>query len=314
MNFLDKIEEQLKQFPQKEIKSAYEEMSSYYKTKRDQIQLSLKTPQNRLAYVSARMPATYAAIQEVLKELIHEEPCESLLDVGSGSGTGCFAVCDILSKMKSVTAMELNKDMMNLAKKLAEGHPILGNAQWINADMSSENIEFPKSDMVLLSYSINEIPEIKREKLLEKLWNATNKYLIFVEPGTMESFQLIHKIREYFISKGREVLSPCPHKGPCPAFATNDLCHFSARVQRTSFHRYLKDGERGFEDEKFSYLILTKLNKKNFAPRVVRRPQLRPGMISFKLCTESGFQEKIFTKKNKEEYKLMKEKGLGDKI
>ena len=317
MNFISKIEEELNKYPLKEIRAAYEEMSHFYRKDRDHIHFSLDSSQKRLAYIAARMPATYAAVRDVMLELNKNEgahSCESLLDIGAGCGTASFAACEVLENLNKLTAIEQNSEMVKIGKQFAVQHPVLKNAEWISANMLAPTIEFPASDIVVLSYSLNEIPADKQEQLILKLWSITNKYLVIIEPGTKASFNLIHSIRNLFIQHGHSILSPCPHARSCPAYASDDLCHFSTRVQRTSFHRYLKQGELSFEDEKYSYLILSKLQKENYEARVVRDPVKRSGFISLKLCTESGFLTKSWSKKDREQYNQFKDSQWGDKF
>ncbi|MES2614422.1 MAG: small ribosomal subunit Rsm22 family protein [Bdellovibrionota bacterium] len=310
----NKIELELAKVPLKEIQSAYDDLSHAYRKNRENIHLSLNSHEKRLAYLAARMPATYAAVCSVLQQLENESICESLLDVGAGSGTAAFAACELFESLNKVTAVERNSEMIKIGVGLAGEHSVLKNTHWINADMLAPSLQFPRADLVILSYALNEILPKEQEELILKLWNATNKYLVIVEPGSKDSFQLLHSIRSLFIPRGHTILAPCPHANICPAFVENDFCHFSARVQRTSFHKFLKHGERGFEDEKFSYLIFTKIPKQNYEARVVRRPALRPGLVTLKLCTENGFTTKSCGKKNKEFYKIFKNSEWGDKI
>jgi hypothetical protein len=48
--------------------------------------------------------------------------------------------------------------------------------------------------------------------------------------------------------------------------ARGDWCHFATRLARSRTHRLAKGAERGFEDEKFAYAVLT---------RSPHRPRLR---------------------------------------
>lgn len=319
MNYLlNTIENELSKYSLKELRSAYEQMSDLYRNNRNEgsgrVYQALNSPQRRLAYIAARMPATYAAVKKVLQELENESQCESLLDVGAGCGTASFAACDIFENLHHITAVEHNQEMITIGKSLAINHPRLKKTTWISANMLSPFLEFPKSDLTILSYALNEIPLDSQAQLILKLWNVTNKFLVIVEPGTKASFDLIHSTRNLFIQQESSILAPCPHFQQCPAFKNNDVCHFSARVQRTSFHRYLKHGALGFEDEKFSYLILTKIPQQNYNARIVRKPTTRTGLIALKLCTENGFALDSCTKKDKERYKKFKDSEWGDRF
>ncbi len=71
----------------------------------------------------------------------------------------------------------------------------------------------------------------------------------------MAGFETIRKARTTLISMEEHILAPCPHQGPCP-MTENDRCHFAERVERTSLHRKMKEGTLGYEDEKYSSVIL----------------------------------------------------------
>jgi ribosomal protein RSM22 (predicted rRNA methylase) len=313
MIFQSKIEEELQKYPLKELQEAYESMSNLYRLNRDDIHKSLNSPQKRLAYLAARMPATYSAVHKVLQELLEYDECHSILDVGAGCGTASFAACDVLQSLDKVTAIEQNNEMIKLGSRLMHDHMVLKNTTWLNGDMCHMT-NIPSADIVVMSYSLNEIQENLIASLLQKYWNAANKYLVIIEPGTQKSFNLIHSVRSLFLSESATLLAPCSHASNCQAFLENDLCHFSARVQRTSYHKYLKKADRGFEDEKFSYLIFSKVPKKEFQGRVVRRPNTRSGFVSLKICEENGIVEKVFTKKDRAIFDKYKKLDIGDKF
>ncbi len=304
------METHLAKFSGTQLKEAYEQLSNFYRKERQSIAFSLDSEAKRWAYVAARLPATYQAVARVLQEIDGEEEILSMLDVGAGCGTASIAACEYFPSLAKIRLLEQNKGMIDIGKD----HEILKNAHWLNSSMLSPDLEFPAADLTVLSYSINEIPVKNRPELIQKLWEKTNKYLVIVEPGTAESFELIHALRDYFIAQNATIYAPCSHALGCPAFQTKTVCHFSARVQRTALHRYLKEGEKSFEDEKFSYLILSKVGVEKYSGRIVWEPSSRSGFVSFKVCNAQGFETKVFTKKDKGAFQAVKHKEWGDKM
>ena len=71
----------------------------------------------------------------------------------------------------------------------------LKNAKWMKLNIAQEQID-QKADLVIASYVLNEIEEKTREQILEKLWQATNKILLIIEPGTPEGYKEINSIRK----------------------------------------------------------------------------------------------------------------------
>lgn len=118
-------------------------------------------------------------------------------------------------------------------------------------NIAQEQID-QKADLVIASYVLNEIEEKTREQILEKLWQATNKILLIIEPGTPEGYKEINSIRKYFIGNKVNIVAPCQHNGECK-IGHDDWCAFSCRVARSKIHKILKDGEIPYEDENFIY-------------------------------------------------------------
>jgi ribosomal protein RSM22 (predicted rRNA methylase) len=93
--------------------------------------------------------------------------------------------------------------------------------------------------------------------------------------------------------------------------AGGDWCHFAVRVERSVEHRRLKQGELGYEDEKFSYVIASKLPVQAPAARIVRHPMRYSGFTKLKLCTAEGLKEETVTRSQKEKYRAVKRAGWG---
>lgn len=108
------------------------------------------------------------------------------------------------------------------------------------------------------------------------------------------------------------IVAPCPNLETCP-IPEDDWCHATCRVSRGKLHKLLKNGEVPYEDEKFSYISVCKNNidVKKFA-RVLRHPKIESGKITLKLCTGSGVEELIITKKDKENFKRARKVKCGD--
>lgn len=265
-----------------------------------------------VSYATSRMPATYAAVYSVFKQILvnYDEEITSLLDVGAGTGTGTWAVNEI-ENMSQMTCLEREKSMSNIGKKLMK-NTALDNVQWKSYDILQDEIE-EKADIVLTSYMINELPEQEIENAVLKLWKATNKLMVVIEPGTPEGFKNILNIRNLIKNQGGYIVAPCCCNGECP-IKENDWCAFYARVARSSIHRQAKGGNLGYEDEKFSYIAFSKMPFEINGERILRHPQINSGFVKVKLCTAEGIQEKNYSKKDGEIYKKIKKLDAGEKI
>jgi len=272
---------------------------------------------DRSAYLAARFPATFAANFRVLSELRRLAPqveISTLLDLGAGPGTSSFAAAEILSGLASATLVEADPQWIHLGKQLANhsSHTTVRNAQWLQRDLR-DPAGLPVHDAVVMSYALGELASAALEQVLGRAWRSAKNFLVIIEPGTKRGFAAVNAARTFLIQQGAGLLAPCPHRKACPMAAAGDWCHFSQRLERTAEHRHIKGASLGYEDEKFSYLIGTRLQLPPAQARIVRHPQKHSGHIQLELCTQAGVLEKTtVTKSNKDAYKRARQVEWGD--
>ena len=151
------------------------------------------------------------------------------------------------------------------------------------------------------------------QSVIEKIWNAANDVLLIIEPGTPRGFFYIKQIRDILLQKGAHIIAPCPHDNICQ-INENDWCQFTCRVQRSKVHKALKSGESPYEDEKFSYIAVSKHNVNVPECRILRHPIINKGYSEFKICTKDEIKNIKLSKKNGELYKQAKKKSSGDSL
>jgi len=123
----------------------------------------------------------------------------------------------------------------------------------------------------------------------------------------------IAAIREKLLELGAHMAAPCPAAMVCP-LTQPDWCHFAARVERTSLHRRLKGGDLGHEDEKFSYVAVTREPVELSGTRVLRHPRHHPGWIELELCTPAGTRHERVTKRDRDRFRAARKAGWGDRF
>jgi len=288
------------------IAKAREELTQIYK-KRIFTQSIFADEAKRIAYLATRFPATYSAVSKVLSELKRKIPtfsCKKLLDLGAGPATAACASLDFFSELEEILLIEKCPFAIKLGKEF------LPNANWMHQNLESAKT-FPHADLAIASYSLGELK--KPLDCIEKLWKSKIDHIIIIEPGTPSGYRLILDVRDWLLQKGAHLIAPCPHAKKCP-LTSDDWCHFSVRLERTKLHRYLKKGKLGFEDEKFSYLAVSR--KPEAIPdgsRILRHPQKGSGHVRLALCTEEGeFKEEVVSKRQGKAYKSAKEVKWGD--
>ncbi len=113
------------------------------------------------------------------------------------------------------------------------------------------------------------------------------------------------------IDAGGSTVAPCPHDLPCPLPA-DDWCHFAIRLPRSKLHRRAKGVELGYEDEKYSYAVLSRSPVPKAAARIIRQPQVRSGHVHLVTSEPDGIHERTVSRKQRELYKDAKGAAWGD--
>lgn len=310
------IEEEVNKHSIKDLKNAALNLSKRYMESERTGETFLRTNLDTIAYSVIRMPATYSAIRTCLEKVleVYDFDIKSVLDIGSGTGAAEWA-CNDLFDVKDIVCLEREKDMRDISKKYFSFDENLKNVKFIESDILKEDLSV-KKDLCILSYIINELSVENRLKVIDKVLKSAGKVLLIVEPGTPEGFNNIKEIRDYAYNKGYKIIAPCTgFCGRCD-IPSDDWCASSVRVQRTKIHKYLKDAEIGFEDEKFSYVAISTedidfdniTNKR----RILRHPKIENGRVIVKTCLNGEIKEDVITKKNKEDFKVLKKKNVGD--
>ncbi len=278
---------------------AYKNLSQRYKNQKTHI----PTDETRLAYVNARLPATYAVVCAVVERLLQEQniaPPQTVLDLGSGPGTVILALEDIFENPITATLIERDPGFIDIAKTLLKNEYTHICADIIKTDYSAH-------DWVIASYALNEL--VKKESFILKAFQAANDFFIIIEPGTPQGFENILEARNIILQNGGHILLPCPHQFVCP----NTWCHFSQRLSRSKLHKSIKNASLGYEDEKYAYLIASKVPPLKRNPRIVSTPRKHSGHIDLSLCMPNGtLEDKTFSKSKCEDFKEIKKKEWGD--
>lgn len=298
------LESLLDGYSLKELKSIATSIMEQYKNNSNKGEDLINSLLAAKVYAVYRLPATYSAFGEALKHTLelYKDNIDSVIDVGSGSGSASLAVSHLLPNIKNYTLLERNKYMMEIGKTLH-------NFNYVNYDLSIDNLDI-NSDLVISSYVLNELDQNSRINAINKMWDMTNKIMLIVEPGTPEGFALTREIRDYLISIGGHIISPCPHMGVC----LNIWCHFSTRVSRSKLHKDIKGGDAPYEDEKYSYIAFSKSEVIPCKNRILRHPQINPGFIELEVCSKDGFKKIKYSKKDKELFKKARKSDAGDQI
>lgn len=265
-----------------------------------------------IAYALSRMPATYAAVSAVLDEVQARAPAfapRTLLDAGTGPGTAAWAVAEAFDGI-APTLLDHNRSFLELAGTLAEGTPLAG-AELLEADLGRLQLA-TRYDLVTCAYALTELADAEMLAAAERLWRHSDGVLAIIEPGRPRDYQRLMAVRRRLIELEGRVLAPCPHERACPLLDP-DWCHFSVRLSRSRDHMRMKGGTLGYEDEKYSYLVMARPGiGAPAAGRVLRRPEENKFSVTLALCGADGLETRAMPSRDKPAFKAAKKLDWGD--
>ncbi|QHO74513.1 SAM-dependent methyltransferase [Bradyrhizobium sp. CCBAU 051011] len=277
---------------------------------------TIRSETDALTYALARMPATYAAVTASLNALIEIRPDfapNNSLDVGAGPGTATWAAAEAFPSLRRFTLLDSNDALRTLALDLVVDSFRLRDASYQRGEARAALANADTADLVVASYMIGEIGDAEQRALAEQMWTKTRDTLLVVEPGTPAGYARIIALRAQLIALGAHVVAPCPHDGPCPLQAP-DWCHFTQRLQRSRAHKQVKGAELPFEDEKFSYVALTRAPLDQRPSRVLAQPIVTKVEVTAKLCTPVGLSLTKMPRRTRAEYASARRWRWGDAV
>ena len=134
-----------------------------------------------LAYLAARLPATYAAVQSALRQIPDAafEGVSTLLDLGAGPGTATFAVFERLPTVQQSILLERDKAMMAQSQALAEAYPELKlSIRELDFVTALDKVE--PQDLAVMAFALSEVDEKIQAQFVEALWSKAKVGLLIV--------------------------------------------------------------------------------------------------------------------------------------
>ena len=258
------------------------------------------------AYLAYRAPATFAAAAAVFRQVEAQRPDwkpRSLLDVGAGPGVAAWAAVETWPSLTELTLIDVEPEMIEA------GRALLPQGRWLRGDLS---IAAGHADLAVASYVLGELDDVVGAAT--RLWKQAADIVAFIEPGTPAGYRRVLAARAAVIESGGTTVAPCPHDLPCPLPA-DDWCHFAVRLPRSKLHRRAKGVELGYEDEKFSYAVLSREPVTPASARIIRQPQLRSGHVRLVTSERDGVvRSRTVAKSEGAVYKAARKAAWGDPL
>jgi ribosomal protein RSM22 (predicted rRNA methylase) len=316
------------------ISFAVEELSRLFTRERTGLtHRYLDDPERVAAYLSYFLPVNLSKIQVLLDELPPEPPLEqevgrlSVLDLGSGPGTGALAVLDWLHARRpevieglSITSVDCSPGALEQAESLWRAYCREAGISGVDLRTCEGDLErlFKRPagdqltrgapyDLIIMANCLNELfcqgaePAVARAGLIAELVSLLTPHgtVMVVEPALRQTARDLHLVRDRLILEGRcTVYSPCLHERNCPALVhPDDWCHEERAWKTPSLIKEI-DQEVGFIKDalKFSYLLL-RTDGRTIVPRhpgtfrLVSELRVLKGDTRAWLCNELGRSE-----------------------
>lgn len=305
------LEEEAGAVPFDRLQTLVDRLMTAYRSDDPQTIPPLESHEAVLAYAVYRMPGTYAAVTAALAastDTTNLTP-QHLVDLGGGTGAASWAAAAVFPDLASAVVLDRSRPALTLGRRLAGGGPkTMASAQWRHHVIGTD---LPETDLGLAAYLLGELDPPRRATAVSNLADAATTVAL-VEPGTTSGYHRILAARDLLIDRGMRIAAPCPHEATCP-LEGRDWCHFAARFDRSPLLRRLKRAEHGYEDEKFSYVVATRLAVSPPASRVIRHPQKRGGMVTLELCRGSGTAASVtITRREADTYRQARDTRWGD--
>lgn len=295
--------------PRSDLSGARKQLTDRYRS--TDMAAGFRTVEEVMAYVAVRLPATFAALQEVLSH-IPALAVSSILDLGAGPGTAALAAALHWPQCEHFHLMEGDSHMHALSQELLRDIPEIAHQRFFfeKTNIVTSNLQ-ESYDLVFLSYVLTELSLTTQKDVVKKAWGVAQKGLIIVTPGTPVAYEQLMILRDLLTEEGAFIAAPCPHQDACP-LTEGDWCHFSAHVPRSSFHRKIKEATLSYEHEKFSYLVILRDSVKSSPARVIRKPLMRSGHVTLDLCTKEGLKRQTVSRRAKDHFKAANKLRWGD--
>jgi ribosomal protein RSM22 (predicted rRNA methylase) len=274
-----------------------------------------------LAYLRLRVPSTYAQIFGSLaqvREMIPFWKPKSILDIGSGPGTGVWAAKEIWPSIKIATCVDRENYFISVGSEIIKKAGIEVETTWEQEDITRMKDGKTQFDLVIVANILNELTDAQQKTLLDQLQKCFSGLIVIIEPGTSYGVGIIQKITP-FIQKGNLL---APYINNTFVADTINWIHFSQRFKRPEFLRQTRQQMRtsslmasDWEESKYAYTAIGNIfREEKIWGRTIGSVKRHRGFLEFTVLTQAGISKIKVLKRNKKEYTFAKNLRWGQII
>ncbi len=208
-----------------ELLRSISELKEIFNLKRDEIEAYLKDERLVSAYLcfyfSTYLPKMRQCIDYLGEEFLQAIKEDTLIDIGAGPATLFTAISELVEGNELI-AIE-NSLLMETCGKAISSETKL-NIKW-NKQTNA------KDKCLFFTHSLN---EMGLKEGLEYIESYEPHNIVFIEPGTKDSFATMLLMREKLIGKGYVINYPCQKQSTCPLQEGENWCHQIIKVKHDS--------------------------------------------------------------------------------
>lgn len=285
-------------------------------------QAFVKSPDDVLAYLCLRFPATYAQLSGALlqvKERLPEWKPASMLDIGCGPGTAIWAAKELWPTISHATGVDQVQHFLSIASELGTSYQDTLTATWEKASFLNwitDTSDTNTYDLIVIANVLNELPGMLKEQVLRKVAEKCGGVVVILEPGTQDGVTLIERF-----AKSDAVSLPliAPYIGGTFVPQEDTWIHFSQRFQRPDFMRLIRQGMRDsslmasdWEDATYAYVAKGTIPPRPAWGQTIGKVEKYKGYLQIPVLTKDGIVRARVLKRHKEIYNAAKELRWGE--
>lgn len=235
---------------------------------------------------------------------------ESITEFGSGPGTFLWSFLfylkahkpDALARLKSIKAVDISGEHLNIAKDLFTNLQSYDEFKHLKAEFIQKNwqetFDENSSDLNIFGNSLIESgmePDFIQKSDLQNV--------LIIEPGTLEQFKRLRKIKDSLSAQDWHIHFPCPTMNKCPMKEDN-WCHFHVNrfiqpfIQKMSSAAGRKNHRHNFS----AFLISKHNNKSSLQHYRILSPNRKVKRTSIRyICNGKNLHEAVLNRKERSE-------------
>ncbi len=292
------------------------ELHERYMQGANPIQPNIQKPEDCIAYLALRFPATFAQIVSALSQINERIPAwkpKSVLELGCGPGTGLFAAKTVWPSIKTATGLDTEQLFLSLAEEIHYDSKMNLDVTWVKSTVlkwiaAEDKVSY---DLIIVANVLNELTDEEHERLIQKISQRSSGVVVLLEPGTAYGFSIIQKAARA-VAPMHHLITPYINN----SFVASDeyWIHFSQRFQRPEFQRRIRQSMRDsslmasdWEDAKYSYVAWGNIpEEKPIWGVCIGKVEKLKGFLTIPVLTAEGIVNARVLKRNKAEYNYVK--------